>query len=158
MILTAQEEYGLRCALSLARVAPEESLTLSQIAEAEGLTTAYAGKLMRLLVQAGLVESTRGRTGGYSLTRDPASITVSEIVGPLGGPFYDGEICTRSASASDLCVHNNDCAVRSVWSGLQGMVDQYLGQVTLSDLVSDEATMDRTMTEIRDRVVVQEGS
>jgi Rrf2 family protein len=158
MILTAQEEYGLRCALSLARVSPQESLTLSQIAVAEGLTTAYAGKLMRLLVQAGLVESTRGRTGGYSLTREPASITVSEVVGPLGGPFYDGEICTRSASPSELCVHNNDCAVRSVWSGLQGMIDQYLEQVTLSDLVSDEATMDRTMTEIRDRVVVQEGS
>ena len=99
MILTAQEEYGLRCALSLARVAPGESLTLSQVAEAEGLTTAYAGKLMRLLVQAGLVESTRGRTGGYSLTRDPGEITVTEVVGPLGGPFYDGEICTKTASA-----------------------------------------------------------
>lgn len=158
MILTAQEEYGLRCALSLARVAPEASLTLSQIAEAEGLTTAYAGKLMRLLVQAGLVESTRGRSGGYRLTRRAAQISVGEVVGPLGGPFYDGEICTRPATASELCVHNNDCAVRSVWSGLQGMIDQYLAEVSLSDLVSDEATMDRTMNEIRDRVVVKEGS
>jgi Rrf2 family protein len=158
MILTAQEEYGLRCALSLARVAPDESLTLSQIAESEGLTTAYAGKLMRLLVQAGLVESTRGRSGGYCLTREPARITVAEVVGPLGGPFYDGEICTRTPSAAELCVHNNDCAVRSLWSGLQGMIDQYLAEVSLSDLVKDEATMDRTMNEIRDRVVVQEGS
>ena len=158
MILTAQEEYGLRCALSLARVAPDEALTLSQIAEAEGLTTAYAGKLMRLLVQAGLVDSTRGRTGGYSLTRDPADITVNQIVGPLGGPFYDGEICNKTPSALSLCVHNNDCAVRSLWSGLQGMIDRYLGQVSLRDLVSDEATMNRTMNDIRDQVVVQEGS
>jgi Rrf2 family iron-sulfur cluster assembly transcriptional regulator len=158
MILTAQEEYGLRCALSLARAGRGESLTLSQVAEAEGLTMAYAGKLMRLLVQAGLVESTRGRSGGYLLARDPVTIMVSEVVGPLGGPFYDGEICTRPASASDLCVHNNDCAVRSVWSGMQGMVDNYLGQISLRDLASDEATMDRTMEEIRDRSVVQGGN
>ena len=133
MILTAQEEYGLRCALSLARAGREESLTLSRIAVAEGLTTAYAGKLMRL----------------------PASIKVSEVVGPLGGPFYDGEICTRPASASALCVHNNDCAVRSLWSGMQGMIDSYLAQVSLSDLVRAEATMERTMEEIRERTVVE---
>ena len=151
MILTAQEEFGLRCALSLARAGRDGSLTLSQIAEAEGLTTAYAGKLMRLLVQAGLVDSTRGRSGGYALTRAPESISVAEVVGPLGGPFYDGEICTRPVSASQLCVHNNDCAVRSLWSGMQGMIDRYLGQVSLTDLVSDEATMN----ELRDRVVAQ---
>jgi Rrf2 family protein len=156
MILTAQEEFGLRCALSLARAGREESLTLSQIADSEGLTTAYAGKLMRLLVQAGLVESTRGRSGGYALARDASKITVAEVVGPLGGPLYDGEICTRPATASELCVHNNDCAVRSLWSGMQGMVDSYLGQVTLRDLASDEATMERTMERIRERVVLEE--
>ena len=152
MILTAQEEFGLRCALTLARAGVDESLTLSQVAEAEGLTTAYAGKLMRLLVQAGLVDSTRGRSGGYCLTRDPVGISVAEVIGPLGGRFYDGEICTRPATASDLCVHNNDCAVRSLWSGMQGMVDSYLGQVSLRDLARDEATMERAMEEMRDRV------
>lgn len=152
MILTAQEEFGLRCALTLARAGRDESLTLNQVAEAEGLTPAYAGKLLRLLVQAGVAESTRGRSGGYRLTRDPARISVAAVVGPLGGPFYDGEICSKPAAASDLCVHNNDCAVRSLWSGMQGMVDQYLDQVSLRDLASDEATMDRTMDEIRDRM------
>jgi Rrf2 family iron-sulfur cluster assembly transcriptional regulator len=151
MILTAQEEFGLRCALTLAR-ARDDSLTLTQVAEAEGLTPAYAGKLLRLLVQAGVAESTRGRSGGYRLTRDPAEISVAEVVGPLGGPFYDGEICTKPAAASDLCVHNNDCAVRSLWSGMQGMVDRYLDQVSLRDLASDEATMDRTMDQIRDGI------
>ncbi|RKZ09520.1 transcriptional regulator [bacterium] len=149
MILTAQEEFGLRCALSLARVSHDESLTLAQVGEAEGLTTAYAGKLLRLLVQAGLVESTRGRSGGYRLVREPSAITLREVVGPLGGPFYDGEICTKPAAASSLCVHNSDCAVRSVWSGMQGMVNEYLDRITLGDLVSDEATMDLAMEEIR---------
>lgn len=158
MILTAQEEFGLRCALTLARAGRHASLTLGQVAEAEGLTSAYAGKLLRLLVQAGLVESTRGRSGGYCLTRDAAEITLREVVEPLGGPFYDGEICSKPAAATSLCVHNSDCAVRSVWSGMQGMVNEYLDQIRLGDLVSDEATMDRAMEEIRDRTVVQGGA
>lgn len=160
MILTAQEEFGLRCALALARAGHDASLTLGQVAAAEGLTPAYAGKLLRLLVQADLAESTRGRSGGYRLRRDPAEITLREVVGPLGGPLYNGEICTRPATESALCVHNNDCAVRSVWSGLQGMVDEYLDQICLSDLIRNEAAMDRTMDAIRgrqDRTVAQGG-
>ena len=155
LILTAQEEFGLRCALSMARAGQDPdglpaSVTLGQIAEAEGLTTAYAGKIMRMLVQGGLVESTRGRSGGYRLVRPGSEITVSQLIDALGGKFYDGEICHRSASGNGLCVHNNDCAVRSLWSGLQTMVDLFLARVTLRDLVVDEATMDRTVAVLRE--------
>ena len=157
MILTAQEEFGLRCALSIAREGSDASgapasVTLGQIAENEGLTMAYAGKIMRLLVQAGLVESTRGRSGGYRLSRSAERITVADVVQALGGKFYDGEICQRSASGNGLCVHNNDCAVRSLWSGLQTMIDVFLARITLRDLVVDEATMDRTVAELRERL------
>ena len=155
MILTAQEEFGLRCALTVARAGLDESgepasVTLGQVAEAEGLTVAYAGKIMRLLVQAGLVESTRGRSGGYRLVRSPERIRVGEVVHALGGKMYDGEICSRSASGDGLCVHNNDCAVRSLWSGLQTMVDAFLARITLRDLVVDEATMERTVATVRE--------
>lgn len=155
MILTAQEEFGLRCALTVARAGNDEdgvprSVTLGQVAESEGLTPAYAGKIMRLLVQAGVVESTRGRSGGYRLSRDAGAITAGDVVHALGGKIYDGEICSRSASGVGLCVHNNDCAVRSLWSGLQTMVEVFLARITLRDLVVDEATMDRTVQAIRD--------
>ena len=155
MILTAQEEFGLRCALTVARAGDDAdgvpvSVTLNQIAESEGLTPAYAGKIMRLLVQAGVVESTRGRSGGYRLARAAATITAAEVVHALGGKIYDGEICSRSASGDGLCVHNNDCAVRSLWSGLQTMVDVFLARITLRDLVVDEATMDRTVKSVRE--------
>ena len=155
MILTAQEEFGLRCALTIARGETDDSgqpasVTLGQIAESEGLTPAYAGKIMRLLVQAGLVESTRGRSGGYRLARAAESISADEVVHALGGKFYDGEICSRSASGEGLCVHNNDCAVRSLWTGLQTMVDVFLTRITLRDLAVDEATMQRTVTVVRE--------
>src|SRR5258707_12706669 len=94
MKISAHEEYGLRCLVQLARAEMDgESLTLSQIAEREGLSVANAGKLMWILNKAGLVQSQRGTKGGYKLAR-PAKdippnavvrITDDEPVGPVCG-------------------------------------------------------------------------
>jgi len=65
MKISAQEEYGLRCLLQLARAeVMGESLTLGQLAQLEGISTANAGKLMWILSKAALVQSTRGIKGG----------------------------------------------------------------------------------------------
>jgi len=70
MKISAQEEFGLRCLLQLARAETHrESLTLGQIAVLEGISVANAGKLMWILNKAGLVQSQRGTKGGYRLSR-----------------------------------------------------------------------------------------
>jgi len=147
LILTAQEEYGIRCALTLARAQArgEDALTLTQVAEAEGLTPPYAGKLLRILVQSGLVESTRGRAGGYRLLRPIREISVAEVLSGLGSKIYDGEICKRPPGEPGLCVHNSDCSVRSLWTGLQTMIDRYLSDTSLYDLITDERTMSASL-------------
>src|SRR5215470_17874273 len=68
MRLTAQEEYGLRCLLQVAR-GQDTAVTTPEIAEREGLSEAHVHKLMRLLRRAGLVRSVRGRKGGYQPAR-----------------------------------------------------------------------------------------
>src|SRR5215471_5325017 len=80
MKISAQEEYGLRCLVQLASLPEGDSLTLPQIAEREGISTANAGKLMWLLNKAGFVHSTRGAKGGYQLSRSAAEIHLSEII------------------------------------------------------------------------------
>jgi Rrf2 family protein len=81
MKISAHEEYGLRCLVQLARAeADRESLTLNQIAGREGLSVANAGKLMWILVKAGLVQSQRGANGGYTLARPAAEIRLSEVI------------------------------------------------------------------------------
>ena len=67
MKITAQEEYGLRCLLRLARAGDGRSLTIPEIAADEGLSVPYVAKLLAVLRQAGLIESVRGRSGGYRL-------------------------------------------------------------------------------------------
>src|SRR5688500_19657157 len=80
MKISAQEEYGLRCLLQLARAGTMgQSLTLSQIAELEGISTANAGKLLWILSKAGLVQSTRGIKGGYSLAKPASEIRLNQV-------------------------------------------------------------------------------
>jgi Rrf2 family iron-sulfur cluster assembly transcriptional regulator len=134
MKITAQEEYGLRCLLQLARHSGPEPLTVSSISEQEGLSVPYVGKLMAALRQAGLVESVRGRGGGYALTRPAGQITVVQALQGLGGKFFASGFCDEHIGSSDACVHLGDCSIRSLWGVLGQLVDRVLGQTTLADL------------------------
>jgi Rrf2 family protein len=164
VILTAQEEYGLRCALTLARAQQfsarhggEGTLRLGHIAATEGLTQPNTGKMLRLLVQSRLVESTRGRSGGYRLARSAREITIAETLLALGSKIYDGGICSANPTPEGvipkgLCVHNSDCAVRSLWSGLQRLIDDYFERTTLAQLIGDEASTQESVERLLDSV------
>src|SRR3989442_11031597 len=91
MRLSAQEEYGLRCLLQVARE-PEGALTTPQLAEREGLGAAHVHKLMRLLRRGGLVKSVRGRNGGYQLPRPAGPISVGAVLPPPRGHPFTTEV------------------------------------------------------------------
>lgn len=144
MKFTAQDEYGLRCILHLVRVAEageKNTLSLSEIAVGEGLSEPYVGKLFRVLAKAGLVESVRGRRGGYRLARPPGEIHIAETLAALGGKLYEPDLCDRYTGNQRFCVHTNDCSIRSLWEALQLLIDQMLSNTTLLDLVCAEKTM-----------------
>ncbi len=148
MKFTAQEEYGLRCVLHLARAgdaAGGEYRTVGSIAEHEGLSSQYAGRLFRILAKAGIVEGVRGCKGGYALTRPAAETTVAEVLTALGGKLYEPKTCERYRADREFCVHSPDCSIRSLWSGLQLMLDSVLSRTSLADLISGERTMTQWM-------------
>jgi Rrf2 family protein len=142
MKITAQEEYGLRCLLRLARAAEGESLTLPEVATAEGLSVPYAAKLLSVLRHAGLIESVRGRSGGYRLARPPASIGLGSLLLVLGEPLFDDpSYCERhagSGTAGASCVHQRACSLRALWLTLEQWIRGTLDQVTVADLLQSE--------------------
>ena len=142
MKISAQEEYGLRCLVQLANLKDGESLTLPQIAEREGISTANAGKLMWLLNRAGFVQSTRGTKGGYFLSRPAGDIRLSEIIKVLDEDVLNKH-CESYTGVLDSCVHHGDCGIRPVIVGLHEIVENALSQITLSQLVGNEASVDR---------------
>jgi Rrf2 family protein len=138
MKLTTQEEYGLRCLLRLGREGPGQSLTIAELSQHEGLSAPNVAKMMRLLRRAGLVRSTRGKEGGYTVARPPEQINVGEALAALGGRLFDSRFCERHSGSARACTHAPDCSIRSVWRVLQDVVDDVLGRMTLKDLLRTE--------------------
>ena len=141
MKLCAQEEYGLRCLVRMARQAESGSMTISGISEAEGLSAHNVAKLMGLLRRGGFVESARGQAGGYRLARPPDRITVAEVLENLGGRLYGPEFCQDHAGVAQTCVNSSDCALRALLSSVQSILDAVLSRTTLQDLVASEDQM-----------------
>jgi len=140
MKFSAQEEYGLRCLLQIARD-DSGSLTIPELAVREGLTEANVAKLMRVLRQAGLVKSSRGQKGGYQLSQPPERLRVNSILSALGGRLYSSDFCGSHSGREDTCVHNIDCSIRSLWITLDSAIEQTLSRMTLEDLLCTEHEM-----------------
>lgn len=148
MKISAQEEYGLRCLVQLANLPEGESLTLPQIAEREGISTANAGKLMWLLNKAGFVQSTRGTKGGYFLARPSSEIRLNEVIKILDADEIDAH-CESYTGVMDNCVHKGDCGIRPVILGLHEIVENALSQITLAQLVGSERKVDAMFHQIQ---------
>ena len=148
MKISAQEEYGLRCLLQLARAESEgETLTLSQIARSEGVSAANAGKLMWILNKAGLVQSQRGTKGGYRLARPAAEIRLNEVIRVLDDDRLQTH-CNTYTGVLDTCVHTGYCGIRSVIVELHQVVEEALSGITLAQLIGTEANVDATLHRI----------
>ncbi len=141
MKISAPEEYGLRCLLRLSRAGADGSLTISEIAESEGLSVANVRKLMMILREAGLVQSVRGRAGGYALSAAPSQITVGQVFESLAGRFFDESFCGKHSGEMTICVNSSACAVRSLWNVLDGLLWGVLNRTRLSDLLGDEGPL-----------------
>ena len=139
MHLLAREETGLRCLLQvalgeLASGAAQTPVPIAQIAAAEGLSDVYAAKLMRQLRLAGLVDSTRGASGGYRLTRNPEAISVWDAIRALDESFLPGAACDCLPEERLDCQRTTTCAVTSLWRRLGQDIRTSLEAVSLADL------------------------
>jgi Rrf2 family protein len=136
--LSSQEEYGLRCLLQIGRLGEGGSLTIAELSQREGISAPNVAKIMRILRRAGLARSTRGKAGGYTLSRPAMEIPVGEVLGALGGRLYDATFCDRHSGVERFCLNNSDCSIRPVLRHVQEAVDQVLGRLTLQSLLRTE--------------------
>ncbi len=139
MIFSTKAEYGVRVMVELARRGGEQPVALTEIAEHEGLPLAYLEHLVARLRRAGLVESRRGAHGGYLLARDPAQITMAEVVEALEGQIAPIECFASTPDDSIHCVLGSDpqrvCTSKILWSRVRGAIVNTLEQTTLAELI-----------------------
>ena len=139
MLFSTKAEYGVRLMVELGRSEGSGPMALSAIAEAEMLPLSYLEHLVAKLRGAGLVTSTRGAHGGYSLARPAAEIDMLDVVQALEGPISPMECFHTEREGRVLCSHETDegraCATKLLWTRVQGGVTKALGGTTVADLV-----------------------
>jgi len=138
MKITAQDEYGLRILVRIAKCKDNAGLSIPQLSDMEGLSQPHAAKLTRILRMGGLINSTKGHVGGYILARSAADITVNDGLKALGGRLFDEEFCANHVGVMKLCTNSVDCSIRSLWTMVQSSIDMLLDKITLADLSNNE--------------------
>lgn len=144
MRITTQAEYGLICALHLARRVDDGPVTGREIAAQERLPGDYVEQIMLKLRRAGIVKSTRGAHGGYALSRRPDEISVHDVISAAEHSTFEVH-CTSHPVEEARCSSSHDCSIRPVWMLLQRRIDDVLQSVRLSDLLMQES-------QVRERV------
>jgi len=139
--LSANEEYGLRCLVRIGYEGANGSLTIPEISLAEGVSPAYAAKILRVLRKGGFVKAARGKEGGYTLAQPAESIVIGHVIDVLGGRLFESKFCDSHAGQVAVCTRSVDCSVRSLWRAVQVAVDHVLSKATLRDLLQNEEEM-----------------
>ena len=139
MMFSTRAEYGVRVMVDLARRGGADPVPLAEIADCEGLPLAYLEHLAARLRRAGLIESRRGARGGYLLARDPAQITMAEVVEALEGRIAPIECISSMPDGTVRCLRESDpdhvCTTKVLWTRVRAAIVHTLQETSLADLI-----------------------
>ena len=152
MKFSTQEEYGLRLLLRIAKSDSPNGLTIPEISELEGLSTANVGKILRIMRLSGFIESARGQTGGYKLNKPADQIPIGDILSSLGGKLYESGFCDTHSGIENICTNSIDCSIRSLWKTVQTLLDDVLSKISLQDLLGKEEDVDLLVTNFAEKL------
>lgn len=127
--ITRMSDYAVVVLVELMQT--ETCMSVSGLAQEMKLTEPTISKVLKALVQAGIVISTRGSNGGYSLAAAPQDISVEQIINAIDGPIA----ITDCANGNEPdCVLSDSCSIRGRWDGVNTAIRGVLSNVTLADM------------------------
>jgi len=133
MELNTRGRYAVMALADLARHGGSEALPLAVIAERQQISVAYLEQLFQKLRKSGLVDSARGRSGGYRLARGAEAITIAEIMSAVEEP-WEMTRCRTTGEAG--CVGHSRCLTHDLWDALSDHIQSFLQRATLADIIS----------------------
>ncbi|HPF19162.1 MAG: Rrf2 family transcriptional regulator [Bacillota bacterium] len=133
MNITTKGRYALRIMLDIAQQHTEHYTSIKEIARRQGISVKYLEAIASTLNKAGLLESSRGKNGGYRLSRDPEDYSVGSILKETEANLSSVP-CLKGQTVS--CSKADQCETLPLWQLLDGRVDEILESVTLADLLA----------------------
>ncbi|TCO79065.1 RrF2 family transcriptional regulator [Marinisporobacter balticus] len=139
MKLSTKGRYGVKAMFELSLNYGEGPIPLNCIADKQNLSVHYLEQLFSNLRKAGLVKSIRGAQGGYMLGRNPADITVGDIIRTLEGPLAPAD-CVIGDDTKE-CYKADGCVTRIVWEKIRDSINDVVDGITLQDMIDDYKKM-----------------
>ncbi len=134
MKISTKGRYALRLMLDLAQQPPTEYVSIKSVATRQGISEKYLEQIIKMLSKGGLVESTRGKSGGYRLTRTPEKYTVGEIL-----RVTEGSLAPVSCLEEEhRCENCDDCVTYEIWQNVLDAINEVVDSITLSYLVEKQ--------------------
>jgi Rrf2 family protein len=132
MIYSRSTEYAIRAFVHLAQVPDGKYAMVKQIAEQEGIPAHFLAKILQQLARKGLLRSSKGPTGGFSLRFSPREISIIQLVEALDG-LTDYQKCVSGLSE---CNDEAPCGMHDSWKALRARIMEYLETTTIADLAT----------------------
>jgi|SRR5689334_20934703 Rrf2 family iron-sulfur cluster assembly transcriptional regulator len=149
MRLTTKGRFAVTAMIDLAMQHGSGPVTLAEISGRQKISLSYLEQLFGKLRRHQLVESVRGPGGGYCLAKNMADVSVSEIILAVDEPI-DATQC----GGKENCHDDRKCLTHDLWASLNQRIFDYLGGVTLRQLVDAEKAKETAqaagVTQIRD--------
>jgi Rrf2 family protein len=143
-MISKKAKYGLKALLMLARVHRQEPVLIVDIAQKERIPKKFLELILLELKRHGLVQSKKGKGGGYFLARNPGSITLGDVIRFLDGPIALVPCVSRTAYRKcDDCDDEATCGIRIVMKEVRDSMGLILDGTTLADVVKQVETRAR---------------
>lgn len=130
MIYSRSAEYAIRAFVNLAQAPDGKFVMVKQIAQQERIPAHFLAKILQQLARKGLLRSSKGPTGGFSLRSSPHQISLVHIVEALDG-LAEYQKCVSGLTE---CTDDAPCGMHDSWKALRSRIMEYLEQTTIADL------------------------
>jgi Rrf2 family protein len=131
--LSKKADYALMAMKHLAQARPSASASAREIAEQYDIPIELMAKVLQRLVRTGLLVSTQGTRGGYTLSRPSASVSVADVIQAIDGPFS----VTACSSQNNACEQYSKCNIRDPLWQIRERIAEALGTVTIAEMAAD---------------------
>ena len=134
-MISTRGRYALRVLVDLAEHGGGSYLPMKEVANRQEISLKYLERIVPLLTREHLLEGQSGKGGGYRLTREPDQYTVGEILTLTEGSLAPVS-CLAQGAAS--CPRMSSCRTYDMWKGLDDLIEDYFGKITLADLAAPD--------------------
>lgn len=132
MQITRQADYAARAILCLAQTGNGKRISTNQVARQQNIPVSFLAEIISQLSVAGLLNTSRGASGGVALARKPENITLLEVIQAIDGPIQ----LNNCIPQDNACCFQENCSMRLVWCEAQNVLISRLKDTTFAELIA----------------------